>query len=53
MNFGNIKKVIKISSPRQTHILSKDSQDLNLLLKELNSILKTHGLENYSEISIT
>lgn len=51
INFGKIKKVIKVSSPRQTHILSKDSQDLNLLLKELNNILKTHSIENYSQIS--
>ncbi len=39
-----IKKVSKIPSVRQTHILSKDSQDMNQLLSELTNILKTHSI---------
>jgi hypothetical protein len=48
---SKVKKIRKLPEARQTHILSKDTHDMNNLLNELTSILKAHSIESYSEMS--
>jgi hypothetical protein len=48
---SKVKKIRKLPEARQTHILSKDTQDINNLLNELTNILKAHSIESYSEMS--
>ncbi len=41
---SKIKKTSKLPESRQTHIVSKDTQDMNHLLNELSKVLKTRNI---------